>query len=620
MNSIRSKLLLVITMVVFIVVLIIMLLMISINRQYVIDNTYDRLRALREIKSDQIVDYIEISRNQVRTMSEDFMVVEAMKGFRAAFHTFDNEDVYRGLDKTDIERGLNEHYGDNFLPQLAPNIDGQVFASNYIPANPITRAMQFLYIADNPNPVGEKQKLNVLENDSEYSGVHETYHPKFLSFLEKFGYYDFFLVDSKTGHVVYSVYKEVDFATSLLNGPYGTTSIAKLFREASQATFADFVRMVDFEPYVPSYNAPASFIASPIFDGEENIGVLIFQMPVDRINHIMTYDNNWEEVGLGKSGETYIVAQDFTLRNQSRFLIESKVNYLKAISDSGVDGKVVDKISNFNSAIGLQPVRTEGSIEAVNGMSGEAIFEDYRGVRVLSSYAPIDLEDLEWSLMSEIDLHEAKIPLRRMRLTGLLVFLTMIPLGALLGLLFSRSITRRLKSMKKAALQLADGDLSVKIKSSGQDEISSLASSFEKMRTAINDLVEDQKKTIDALSASLVPVTDDVAVMVLIGTFDEHRVAVARENLMQALHKEFYEIVIIDVTNIPHLDESSGKGLTNIAKAARLMGCQVIISGINSEMAIELTNLSVDVSGLNTQNTLRNAIQEATELITKKGT
>jgi hypothetical protein len=48
-----------------------------------------------------------------------------------------------------------------------------------------------------------------------YSKAHKIYHPLIRSYLEKFKYYDIFLVDHETGNIVYSVYKEVDFGTSL---------------------------------------------------------------------------------------------------------------------------------------------------------------------------------------------------------------------------------------------------------------------------------------------------------------------------------------------------------------------------------------------------------------------
>jgi hypothetical protein len=170
------------------------------------------------------------------------------------------------------------------------------------------------------------------------------------------------------------VFKEVDFGTSLLDGPYSETNFAEAYRAALDAPCGDFVQLVDFEPYHPSYNAPAAFIASPICDGDETTGVLVFQMPVDRINDIMTNNQNWAEVGLGESGETYIVGDDLTLRNQSRFLIEDSENYFKLIDEIGVPLTTMARIRNLNSTIGLQEVDTEGTQAALNGETGTAIF------------------------------------------------------------------------------------------------------------------------------------------------------------------------------------------------------------------------------------------------------
>ncbi|MEW7983841.1 MAG: hypothetical protein AB2812_14030 [Candidatus Sedimenticola endophacoides] len=102
-------------------------------------------------------------------------------------------------------------------------------------------------------------------------------HAIFRDFQRRFGYYDIFLVEPERGHIVYSVFKELDFATSLKDGSFAQSAIAEVFRLANQATDPDYYALTDFAPYSPSYRDPASFIASPIFDGEERVGVLIFQ-------------------------------------------------------------------------------------------------------------------------------------------------------------------------------------------------------------------------------------------------------------------------------------------------------------------------------------------------------
>ena len=157
--------------------------------------------------------------------------------------------------------------------------------------------------------------LNETKDGSDYSKVHARYHPILRNFLEKFGYYDIFLIDAGTGDMIYSVFKEVDFATNLLNGLYSTTNFGKVVKDAVASKDQNFVKLIDFEPYDPSYHAPASFIASVVYDGDEKIGILVFQMPINKINQILTGNNKWREDGLGETGETFIVGK----RSQASF-------------------------------------------------------------------------------------------------------------------------------------------------------------------------------------------------------------------------------------------------------------------------------------------------------------
>ena len=71
---------------------------------------------------------------------------------------------------------------------------------------------------------------------------------------------------------------------------------------------------VDFSFYAPSNDAPAAFLASPMFDSRgAKIGVFSIQVPIDKFNAVMQYSS-----GLGDTGETYIVGEDYLMRSQSR--------------------------------------------------------------------------------------------------------------------------------------------------------------------------------------------------------------------------------------------------------------------------------------------------------------
>jgi len=101
------------------------------------------------------------------------------------------------------------------------------------------------------------------------------------------------------------------------------------------------------------------------------------QAPVDKLNNLMTSDNNWKAVGQGDSGESYIVGSDNLLRNDSRFLIEDKAGYIQALQAAGDPN--VNRIISKGTSIGLQNANTIGTKEALAGKTGFATFPDYRG-------------------------------------------------------------------------------------------------------------------------------------------------------------------------------------------------------------------------------------------------
>ena len=265
------------------------------------EENFNKLTAIRELKAHQIEEYFEQIRNQVITFSESKTITEAMFKFNEGYSSIDNEYDTSEKNIRKLTENLNKYYKDEFVPRLeSKNID--LKKKDFWPETENALILQNIYIANNKNEVGKNDLLIDAENKTSYANTHKEYHPLIRNYLKKFGYYDIFLVDIHTGNIVYSVYKEVDFGTSLITGPYKNTNFAKAFKIASEADQHEFVILKDYEPYMPSYFAPASFIASPIFDNGKKIGVLVFQMPIDAINQIMTDDSEWEKVGLGSLG------------------------------------------------------------------------------------------------------------------------------------------------------------------------------------------------------------------------------------------------------------------------------------------------------------------------------
>jgi PAS domain S-box-containing protein len=456
------------------------------------EESFNKLTAVREMKASQIEEYFQLVENQVITLSENRMIIEAMREFDDGLHNVERDLGITEFEQNFIDARLNDYYEEEFLPRLIPNLLKDVSVDDFWPDDTKTRVIQDLYISSNPFEVGSKHLLDNAGDGSSYSQSHEIYHPILREYLEHFGYYDIFLVDVDTGgHIAYSVFKEVDFGTSLLNGPYADTNFADAYNAARAAGDKDFVKVVDFEPYAPSYNAPAAFIASPIFDGDEKIGVLVFQFPIDQINAVMTSNQDWSAVGLGESGETYIVGNDFLLRNQSRFLIEDSENYFRLIEEIGTPLTTIARIRNLNSTIGLQEVKTDGTEAALSGLTGTDIFPDYRGVPVLSSYKPLNIRDANWVIMSEIDQEEAFSAIRSLAIRTSLAVAGLIVGIVVLATVFSRTITKPIEEVRDQALEIVQGKMDTEIGVDSKDEIGELAHVLNVMRMSNLTLIDE---------------------------------------------------------------------------------------------------------------------------------
>ena len=469
------------------------------------EQAFNKLIATREIKATQIENYFSQIRHQIETFSENHMVISAMKDFAAAFKTIFEERNHTPEAEAALQTRVAEYYQGNFLPKLADNSQITPHFTDYFPNEESTQILQDLYIANNPNQLGSKHKLARASDNSRYSDHHARYHPVLRNFLEKFGYYDIFLIDIDTGHIVYSVFKEADYATSLLTGPYANSNLGKAFQIARTAKAPSFTYLIDFSPYAPSYNAPASFIVSPIFEQDKLLGVAAFQMPVDQINNIMTNHQNWRDMGLGESGETYMVGSDLTLKNESRFLIEDPSGYLAQMKNLGMEQNLLREIENPGSVIRRQKVDTTASQMALKGQTASLVIKDYRNISVLSAFKPLAIKDVDWAILSEIDEAEAFAATQNMRNTILIFVALIIAVIAAVIVIFSRQvISKPINQMLDAVenLRAGEGDLTLRLPDFGSNEIGQTAASLNGFIQRIQLIMQDIKTAVTSVSTA----------------------------------------------------------------------------------------------------------------------
>ncbi|CAK9034495.1 unnamed protein product, partial [Durusdinium trenchii] len=139
--------------------------------------------------------------------------------------------------------------------------------------------LQIAYIYGNPNAVGSKDNLDFAQGDEYYHQAHKQFHPTYRAILYERNYYDIFIFDLQ-GNLIYSVYKELDYATNFLAngaGEWKDSGLGEAFRAA--VVNPDIINIIDWKPYGPSYGALASFLSTGIKQDGQLIGVFCTQMP-----------------------------------------------------------------------------------------------------------------------------------------------------------------------------------------------------------------------------------------------------------------------------------------------------------------------------------------------------
>ena len=341
----------------------------------------------------------------------------------------------------------------NDLEQLVPKTESGVFA-------------QWSFIAKNPHPLGEKEKLMVSKAKSSYNQVHKKYHPFFSNFQRQFGLYDMFLIDAMSRTVVYSVFKEIDFGQSLAAGPLRESGLGKMVdRIVAQPEGGTVFQ--DMQHYGPSYNAPVSFIGSPIVDKKGRlIGVLAIQVPSARISELSSV-----EIGMGETGRSLLVGTDDLLRATPRF----------------EEGQVV-----LRKQVDLESVQLARAGQ--RGVVGESDGEK----NLITAFAPIDVPGFDWVLLLQMDESEVLAGSYALLKTSMLLVLLGAVLILMTALFVGKVIFRRIggdpSEIFAVAESISQGDLSPE---PADSEREGAYAALVNMRTTLGEIIHEVSSISD---------------------------------------------------------------------------------------------------------------------------
>lgn len=221
-------------------------------------------------------------------------------------------------------------------------------------------------------------------------------------------------------------------------------------------------------------------VVVPIYNSDSISKKYFFVIEISEVAIDRIMKERQTDIGMGRTGEAYLVGSDFFMRSASRFNSP--------------------KVAN-------QVCKTEPVLQGIDGISGICKALDYRNVKVLSAFRPLKIKNLNWVITAEIDwneaLSDAMILKRNILLIG--VFIILLMAGGVL--LFSWRITSPLVKLKEAAMRVSEGKFDWLLPIKTRDEIGTLTQGFNKMtlrlKHANNRLKERERRLLHFYRATI---------------------------------------------------------------------------------------------------------------------
>ncbi len=510
-------------------------------RQSLQSNREAQFTSLRSLLTRQVNEYFRSNRAQLATQAESQTVQLALAEFTGARRTLFAELATEGF-TADVPFMLNlresdRAYYEQFLIQgllVARAPAPREESDKYLPKDREALLLQLVYTVKNPAPPGSKALNNsttdILANEqldrplreaffrSNYAVANNRYHPYFKAIAERFGYEDVYLIDAD-GNVVYSLDKELDFGTNVRTGPakalgLGDAYFAAWFSESStNADLDSRVVLTDFGAYDYAYDSPSIFMATPVTDTVgRRLGVLVFRLGVDRIYSLFNFGGRLSEIGLGQTGEAYMVGPDLKLRSDSRYTESLGTSQRKMRMNKL--GEAAGNTSILATTADNEATRAIFGTAPNVPTSGTATYANYAGDQVIGSYGPLAVSGLDLGLVVEQGTSEAFADAQK-----LLKILAAVGGLILLGVLFISLITaagvlQPLTALTTVAGRIAQGDNSVRAPVLSGDEIGFFATAFNTMvdsRITAQEKAEKENTLLQADIRQLLDVVADAA-------------------------------------------------------------------------------------------------------------
>lgn len=527
------------------------------------------------------------------SLANSRLTQEAVYGFVRPYVSYRYEVVTPPLDE--LRQNMLQWYQQQYQPWYRQQSNGaQAPVVQWVEQMKLeTLLLQQYYLRDNPYAVAELAQLTDRSDASIYGQQHRMYQPSYREVVERYGFDDLMLVDAQSLDVIYSVRKTPVFATSLRNGPFADSALASLAARMQQQPAG--VMLSGFSEFAGYAEQPTLFMGVPVYhpvhSPERAVGFLIAQIPAQIYTDIMTGTQQWDAIGLGQTGEAYLVDQGGLLLTELRPMMQRDTDLLATMAAQGRD---TSRMARLERTAGILQLTELAAVQhALQGQRGIGLVEDYLGQLQLMSWQPMQLDQQRFALITQQQPAESFGAMaqltRNIWLSVLLAVLILGVLSALIVSFWARYLAEPLAKLSQMILHSAkERDLQQRFTELRQDETGDISRALNQLFSNFADLIAQLK---DSASHTASSATENVQISLESKQQASQQRAELEdlqrqsEQMMQALASMTQQMMHA-AEQAQQSDEQAGQGATEVAQMSQQMqalATQVAMSGSNMQ-------------------------------------